>query len=55
MIANALFSRLNGAATFLAITALTAPALAAGSNMPWEQPLQKILDSIEGPVAKSCP
>jgi type IV secretion system protein TrbC len=27
-------------------------ALAAGSNMPWEQPLQQILDSIQGPVAK---
>jgi type IV secretion system protein VirB2 len=31
---------------------MTAPALAAGSGMPWEAPLQKILDSIEGPVAK---
>jgi type IV secretion system protein VirB2 len=28
------------------------PALAAGSNMPWEAPLQSILDSIQGPVAK---
>jgi type IV secretory pathway VirB2 component (pilin) len=28
------------------------PALAAGSNMPWEQPLQQILQSIEGPVSK---
>jgi type IV secretion system protein VirB2 len=27
-------------------------ALAAGSNMPWEQPLQQVLDSIQGPVAK---
>ncbi len=27
-------------------------AQAAGSNMPWEQPLQQILDSIQGPVAK---
>ena len=30
----------------------TTPAHAAGSNMPWEQPLQQILQSIEGPVAK---
>jgi type IV secretory pathway VirB2 component (pilin) len=30
----------------------TTPALAAGSNMPWEQPLQQILQSIEGPVTK---
>ena len=45
-------NRLNGAAIFLAVTVLASPAYAAGSNMPWEQPLQKILDSIEGPVAK---
>jgi type IV secretion system protein VirB2 len=31
---------------------LSTPAHAAGSNMPWEQPLQQILQSIEGPVAK---
>lgn len=30
----------------------TAPAFAAGSNMPWEQPLNQILQSVEGPVAK---
>ncbi|GLS40182.1 hypothetical protein GCM10010869_57790 [Mesorhizobium tianshanense] len=29
-----------------------APAHAAGSSMPWEEPLQQILESIEGPVAK---
>lgn len=28
------------------------PAHAAGSGMPWEAPLQSILESIEGPVAK---
>ncbi|KTE24078.1 MULTISPECIES: TrbC/VirB2 family protein [unclassified Sphingopyxis] len=32
--------------------ATTAPAYAAGSSMPWEAPLQAILASIEGPVAK---
>jgi type IV secretion system protein TrbC len=31
---------------------MVTPALAAGSNMPWEQPLQQILQSIEGPVSK---
>lgn len=36
------------AATYLTVT----PALAAGSNMPWEQPLNQILQSVEGPVAK---
>jgi len=40
---------------FLAATLgilLAVPALAAGSNMPWEAPLQSILDSIQGPVAR---
>jgi type IV secretion system protein VirB2 len=32
--------------------AMPGPAWAAGSNMPWEQPLQQILDSVQGPVAK---
>jgi type IV secretion system protein TrbC len=31
---------------------LSAPAFAAGSNMPWEQPLNQVLQSVEGPVAK---
>ena len=26
--------------------------IAAGSGMPWEAPLQRILESIEGPVAE---
>jgi type IV secretion system protein VirB2 len=30
----------------------TAPAQAAGSGMPWEEPLQKVLESVQGPVAK---
>ena len=39
--------------TVLATTYLTVgPAFAAGSNMPWEQPLNQILQSVEGPVAK---
>src|SRR5713101_4461463 len=37
---------------FAGLLVATAPALAAGSNMPWEQPLQQILQSIEGPVTK---
>ena len=36
----------------LILSVLAGPALAAGSNMPWEAPLQSILDSITGPVAK---
>ena len=37
---------------FVFVALATAPAYAAGSNMPWEQPLTQILDSIQGPVAK---
>jgi type IV secretion system protein VirB2 len=43
---------LTGAATFALFAITTAPAYAAGSNMPWEAPLQSILESIQGPVAK---
>src|SRR6266851_4648185 len=31
---------------------LSGLAYGAGSNMPWEAPLQSILDSVQGPVAK---
>ena len=35
------------------VTVIVADAAhGAGSGMPWEAPLQRILDSIEGPVAK---
>jgi type IV secretory pathway VirB2 component (pilin) len=37
---------------FAGVAMLSAPAFAAGSNMPWEQPLQQIQQSIEGPVSK---
>ncbi|MBR0682889.1 conjugal transfer protein TrbC [Roseomonas eburnea] len=49
---STLRTRLAGAAAFTLCLALAAPAHAAGSNMPWEQPLQQVLESIEGPVAK---
>jgi len=38
-------------ATSLSLMA-TQAAYAAGSSMPWEEPLQQVLESIEGPVAK---
>ena len=38
--------------SFALFMLLSAPAYAAGSNMPWEQPLNQILESIQGPVAK---
>ena len=31
---------------------LAVQAQAAGSGMPWEEPLQKVLESVQGPVAK---
>jgi type IV secretion system protein VirB2 len=43
-------SRLSAFAA--AMVVLPMHAMAAGSNMPWEQPLQQILDSVQGPVAK---
>src|SRR5512136_189811 len=45
-------SRLAAVPAFVVAALAAAPALAAGSNMPWEQPLQQILQSIEGPVSK---
>jgi type IV secretion system protein VirB2 len=30
----------------------SSPAWAGGSGMPWETPLQSIVDSVQGPVAK---
>ena len=50
-------SRLRDRASTLALgaflaLAISTPAHAAGSSMPWEAPLQSILESIQGPVAK---
>jgi type IV secretion system protein TrbC len=44
--------RLWVSASLAAFTLIAPPAYAAGSNMPWEQPLNQILESIQGPVAK---
>lgn len=44
---------MNTAAAATFISSLISPAAyAAGSSMPWEQPLNQILLSVEGPVAK---
>ena len=43
--------RLASASALATVWLLAGPAYAAGSSMPWEAPLQKILQSIEGPVA----
>jgi type IV secretory pathway VirB2 component (pilin) len=54
MIHSFMRDRLDIRAVAVLVTAnfVSAPAWAAGSNMPWEQPLQQILQSIEGPVSK---
>ena len=47
------YHRLTTALSALVLTTVMAPAAhASGSSMPWESPLQSILQSIEGPVAK---
>ena len=46
---RASFRQLSASAVSLL---LAAPAYASGSGMPWETPLQQILESVQGPVAK---
>ena len=36
----------------LSMVIYSSAAYAAGSSMPWEAPLQSILESIQGPVAR---
>ena len=43
---------LETAGAALSSLVISPAAHAAGSNMPWEQPLNQILQSVEGPVAK---
>ena len=52
MLLNRARRALATASTFAFVALATAPAYAAGSNMPWEQPLNQILESVQGPVAK---
>jgi type IV secretion system protein VirB2 len=47
-------SALHIAALTLALVVIATPAFAAGSGMPWEAPLQQIVDSITGPVARAA-
>jgi type IV secretion system protein VirB2 len=45
--------RLSGATLPVAVMLMMAgTARASGSSMPWEGPLQSILESIQGPVAR---
>jgi type IV secretion system protein VirB2 len=50
-IANSSRRVLGPGALLLSLFIATA-ARAAGSGMPWEEPLQKVLESVQGPVAK---
>ncbi len=52
MLVHRIRDRLWAAYVVTLLATFTAPAYAAGSNMPWEQPLNQILESIQGPVAK---
>lgn len=45
-------NRIAVASCLLSISASS--ALASGTGMPWETPLQNVLDSITGPVAKAA-
>jgi len=45
------FSRPLGSGAAVTLL-LSSAAHATGSGMPWEAPLQQILDSVQGPVAK---
>ena len=51
---NARLRAIRSTAIGLATTTMFAagPAFAAGSGMPWEEPLQQVLESVQGPVAK---
>ena len=46
--------RLPAAALAIAALFIAGPACAAGSGMPWEGPLEQIVDSITGPVARAA-
>ena len=54
MIISAKFRRSYAATAAIAfvLTVAAATAQAAGSGMPWEQPLEQVLESVQGPVAK---
>lgn len=47
-----LFWRIHLTAVLIAWLNFSGKAHAAGSGMPWEGPLDQILQSIEGPVAR---
>lgn len=48
------FGRALLRASILAFVFTTSAAHAAGSGMPWEGPLEQVVDSITGPVARAA-
>jgi type IV secretion system protein VirB2 len=54
MLARTKILCVRGLGVCLATAAMVAAsaAQAAGSGMPWEAPLEKVLESVQGPVAK---
>ena len=44
--------RVSAAVSALSL-AVISPAFAAGTGMPWESPMQNVLDSVTGPVLKT--
>lgn len=42
------------AATIICVLLAAGPALASGTDMPWEEPLKQIVDSITGPVVQAA-
>jgi type IV secretory pathway VirB2 component (pilin) len=49
-----LFSRGLWAVTATCGLAMAGPALAGGAGMPWEGPLQQIVESVTGPVVQAA-
>lgn len=54
-----MFNRPCGVGRTLALAAFailvgTSPAYASGSGMPWEGPLEQVVDSLTGPVARAA-
>ena len=48
-----LVRRLSGISAFL-VPMTAGPAFAGGSGMPWEGPLQQVVNSITGPVVQAA-
>lgn len=43
-----------GAVALVVVVSAVTPAYASGSGMPWEGPLEQVVDSITGPVARAA-